>query len=247
MLRSDNGKATMQQSRVKWTSSQLVMTGNLNMGSQRQPGHAPGTGNEADFWSHVVSAMAPGWRAAVDPSVLSGQTSLSEIDTFIYGMCTSTGWVAVAGMSHEQASVLVQQVRSDPAREQGVSRTAINAIAGMGSMGGAAGDPGTSMAARAAMAAMATTRTLDLVMQRQGNLIGHFVYLVYTPRAGAMFGRPSFINHGEKTILSLKKLFEVAAMTIGRDLHTPGASVGEQIRAAGGLKLCKELELLTQR
>jgi len=204
-------------------------------------------GHEADFWSALATnTMAPGWRAAVDPSVLNGETSLSAVDAFSYGMCTSTGWVAVAGMSHEQAQLLVDQVRSQPDRSHEVSAEAINAIVYVAAKGGAAGDPDTRTAAKAAMAAMATTRTLDQVLARQGKLIGHFVYLVYTPRAGARFGRPCFIRHEDKKILTVHKLFEVAAMTIRTDLYAPGSRVGAQIRAAGGLKLCKELEQLTR-
>lgn len=199
---------------------------------------------EASFWNRLVSALAPGWSAVVDDGVVQGVTSLSSVDTFIYVLDTHTGWVGVAGIVHEIAQKVALETRASAELMSKAGGSAIELIASMSDRGAVAGDDATRQATFAGLVALATTKTIDAVMERQGHLRGHFLYLVHTPKVGLRIGRPAFRTYGRVGVMPIEEVLRTAADVTRLDLGPDGGSVNREIKAAGGLKLCSQLDLL---
>lgn len=201
---------------------------------------------EAAFWNQFISAFAPGWSAVIDPSVTAGESTLAEVDTYVYAMDAKTGWVAVAGLANRRAEEVIRKTRSLPDAMLTGGPAAIELIAAMDAKGAEAGDELTRKATVGALVALASTSTIDVVMSRQGNLAGHLMYLVYTPARGAKFGRPVFRSATTAGVLHMQEVLATAANAIALDVGRKDSSVGRQIAQAGGLVLCEKLALLVR-
>ncbi len=199
---------------------------------------------EAALWNRIAESLAPGWSTVVDDGVLTGATPLSAVNTFIYVLDSCSGWVGVAGLSGQVAMDVVRETRMMPELMNQAGGSAIELIATMHDRGAVAGDSLTRQAVVAGLVALATTRTVDVVIDRQGNLAGHFLYIVHTPMHGQRIGRPVFRRYDRLGVMPTEVVLKTAADVTSFDLGPSGGQVGSDMKAAGGLRLCPQLDAL---
>lgn len=209
-------------------------------GKQRRYRH------EDAFWKGFIETSAPGWKATVVPTGLGG-IGLAGMETFFYAVDTRTGWVNAAGFPAAQVEKMIEKIVALEPAPGVLPMTAISKITELGLNGADQDCDDARLAMMSTIGAMSMTQTLASVRSANGNLKGHFAYLVNTPSRGTPFSRPLFAMPPDEGFMSLELLFELVAEWMRRDMFMPGSEIYNTIQSVGPLMVCEGLQQLIER
>lgn len=198
--------------------------------------------NEHEFWQSVSQEFAPGWMTGFVESEEQKTPNFAEMAVKVYVLDTKTGWVIAGGLTVEQAEILDKKARNSE-NAHGLTNIAITKTRSLADQRANAEDPETRLAIFAAFGTICTTQMFKMAKEQYSSMDRHYLLMVYSPRSTQEFSRCAVLTPPPGTVfLPLIEVYEIAAVSIARDIKNSTGIVGGQIKAGGGLELCDLLQ-----
>jgi hypothetical protein len=189
--------------------------------------------NEHRFFESCAAAASPDWSIKLDTKLQPGQIDLASRTVRLYLVDTSSDWTAAGAFA---PSGFAQAASA--ARAVGLRGSALADAAGqmIGSLGKA--DLHDAQALERCLqlvaAALTATRTYELMLSQQKSLAGHWVYIAYRGHDASITCRPVYFSGHEIGFVSTTDLANIVRQIVSQDLRTPGGSVSQMLKKAGG-------------
>jgi hypothetical protein len=201
----------------------------------------PSVTGEGSFWETMLRQVAPGWNVRFVQDERQPTPEISKMACYVYVLDVRTGWAMSTAHSLEQIETIERLVAAEPRAAEQAPSAAITLTRQLADRSERELDKDANLLLFAATAALTLTKTYEMAKQQFGKPIGHFLYLVYSYKDdGDAFGRPVYGSQPEPGFMTLEETFEIAAQAIRHDLENR-SSVGQRIRARGGLRMDRGL------
>jgi len=198
--------------------------------------------NESDFWASIQNTIAPGWVTDFQATADAPTPTFAGREVFVYALDPKTGRVYGAGFTVEEVRA-IQRINSIPGLADCAPSAAITHIRAVAEDQSPPSDPRARVAILAACAALGSTQLFTQVVKTNGSFVGHFLYMIYTPKSGDPFARSVYFDQPKGARPApLDQLYSLAAATIAKDIDSPQGYVGSTIKRGGGLLLSDFLD-----
>ena len=196
--------------------------------------------SESRFWNNTLESLNPGWVVSLDPRHPIGDGSLASYDAFVYVVDTSTAWMVAGALPGREMLRAAGDASATPDMAALVLSGVAGMIAELGKGRPEAGSQNAQHAVTAAVLAITQQSLFERVRAAcNGQVSGHWFYLVYRLRNGDLLGRAVYLRQEGKGLASQDDCRGVVLQTMQRD-RDPASNVGKSIAEGGGLVLAPE-------